>query len=74
MAKFEIYEGLTAQKRKKTYLVFKNNQLDIDQAKRFFRCSFLHLKIVDGYVLDDELYLDDPKKAGAKAVAVAYYV
>ena len=74
MAKFEIYEGLTSQNRKKTYLVFKNNQLDIDQAKRFFRCSFLHLKIVDGYVLDDELYLDDSKKAGAKAVAVAYYV
>lgn len=37
MAKFEIYEGLTAQNR-------------------------------------NELYLDDPKKAGAKAVAVVYYV
>ena len=73
MTDYEIYEGITAQGRKKTYLVFEKGSLDIDIAKHYFRCSFLHLKIVDGYVLNDELYLDY-RPRGSKLVRVAYYV
>lgn len=70
---YEVFEGLTSQNRKKTYLVFEKRHLNIDQAKRYFRCSFLHLKIVDGYVLNDELYIDY-RPARSKLVSVVYYV
>ena len=74
-ADFEIYEGRTEkQNRKKKYLFFKKENLNIPQAKKYFRCSFLHLKIADGWVLNDDLYLEDPEKAKAKKGTVIYYV
>ena len=73
MADYEVYIGYTEkQHREKKYLVFEKRMLNIDQAKRFFRCSFLHLKIVDGYVLNDELYLDH-RPARSRRVCVVYY-
>ena len=67
---YEIY--YKTEGKKKTYLVFEKKMLNIDQAKKFFRCSFLHLKIVDGYILNDELYLDyRPRKS--RRVCVVYY-
>ena len=75
---FEVYEGRTEkQNRKKTYLVdevgISYNDM-LEAAKKFFRCSEAHIKIVFGYVLNDELYLDDPKLKGTKMKAVAFYV
>lgn len=75
---FEIYEGRTEkQNRKKTYLVDEpwTSYIDMrEAAKKFFRCSEAHLEIVNGWVLNDELYLEDPHKRGAKIKIVAFYV
>ncbi len=83
MADYEIYEGITEQGRKKTYLVFTFFEYGylihikaLSLAKRYFRASEKHIKIVLGYVIKDELYLDNPKKRprGSKLVRVAYYI
>lgn len=75
---FEIYEGRTEkQNRKKTYLVDEpwTSYIDMcEAAKKFFRCSEAHLEIVNGWVLNDELYLEAPHKRGAKIKIVAFYV
>ena len=75
---FEIYEGRTEkQNRKKTYLVdepWTSYICMCEAAKKFFRCSEAHLEVVNGYVLNDELYLEDPHKRGAKLKCVAFYV
>lgn len=75
MAKFEIYKGFN--KKQKTYIVTKIDA-DYDEVmkycKRFFRCSEAHIDFTCGYLYKGELYLDDPEKAGAKRVGVAYYV
>lgn len=73
---YEVYEGLTSQNRKKTYLVFSlcgfNHKKALGQAKRYFRSSEKHIKFVPGYVIKDELYLGNTRNA--KLVRVAYYV
>lgn len=74
---YEVYIGLTERNRKKTYLVYEpwTSYIDMcEAAKKFFRCSEAHLEIVNGWVLNDELYLEDPHKRGAKIKAVAFYV
>jgi len=75
MAKFEIYKGFN--KKQKTYIVTQV-EADYDEVmkycKRFFRCSEAHIDFTCGYLYKGELYLDDPEKAGAKTVGVAYYV
>lgn len=75
---YEIYEGRTeGQNRKKKYLVFPwtiDGGLERENtAKRFFRCNPLHLKYYRGWILNDELYLEDPHKKGKKRVAVYTY-
>lgn len=71
---YEVYIGLTEQNRPKTYLVFPKGKLDMNQAKRYFRCSLSHLKLVGGYVWKDELYLNCKPHSRSKFVAVVYYV
>ena len=78
MNDFEIYEGRTAkQNRKKTYLVFPF-ETDIKEvvatAKRHFRCTAGHLNLMMGWVMNDELYLENPHKRGMKLVAIATYI
>ncbi len=76
MLDFEVYEGRTEKNRKKTYLVADaDNLFDLyDIAKRFFRCSKDHVLVAHGWVLNDELYLSNPRMKGAKKKAIAYYV
>ena len=73
---FEIYKSFA--KKPKTYIVATrpNEKYEniMPYAKKFFRCSEAHLEIVNGYVLNDELYLEDPHKRGAKMKCVAFYV
>lgn len=76
---FEIYEGRTEkQNRKKTYIVATEPNMDywqmIPYAKKFFRCSEAHIEIINGWILNDELFLDDPHKKGAKKRIIAFYV
>lgn len=74
----EIYEGRTKnQNRKKTYLVdepWTSYITMCEAAKKFFKCSEAHIYIMRGWVLKDELYLDDPETHGAKLKMVAFYV
>ena len=77
MIDFEVFIGRTEQNRKKTYLVAEPWTSYIcmcDAAKKFFRCSEAHIEIANGYVHNDELYLEDPHKRGAKLKCVAFYV
>jgi len=75
---FEVYEGRTEkQNRKKTYLVAEAGVSYVrmcEAAKKFFRCSEAHIEIINGWVLKDELYLDDPELKGTKMKTVAFYV
>lgn len=73
---YEIYEGRTeGQNRKKTYLVFdKKTKADrICQAKHYFRVSTLRIGYTDGWILNNELYFENPGKKGAKKVIVYFY-
>ena len=81
MEDYEIYEGITKQGRKKTYLVFNfylsNLEPVRDQAKRYFRASKKHIKLEVGYVINDELYLKkvrEPFPPKSTLVRVAYYI
>ena len=75
MIDFEVFIGRTEQNRKKTYLVAEPGTTYIrmcEAAKKFFRCSEAHIEVVDGWILNDELYLDDPGRK-AKKRAIAFY-
>lgn len=76
MIDFEVYIGRTEkQNRKKAYLVAGAGTTYIrmcEAAKRYFRCSETHLEIGKGWIVRDELYLEDPGKG--RTVCVAFYV
>lgn len=69
---FEIYKSYS--KRKKTFLVFEGTEkpdVAFAAAKKFFRCAEHHLGISTCWILNDELYFEDPyKKAAKKKVAI----
>ena len=74
---YEIYEGRTGkQNRKKVYLVFPY-KTDITTlfvtARRHFKCRADHIELARGWVLNDELYREDPHKRGTKIVAIAFW-
>jgi len=67
---FEVYVSL---KGKKHYLVFDGKTVYTDCVKastRYFRCGEKNLEVEEGWVLNDELYLDNPHVKGSKRVAV----
>lgn len=67
---FEVYVSL---KGKKHYLVFDRKTLYMDcveAATRHFRCGEKNLEVEQGWVLNDELYLEDPHVKGSKRVVV----
>lgn len=66
---YTVYKSF---KGRKHYLVFPGEWVSEDMVKaacRYFRCGEKNLYIGKGWILKDELYLDDPGK-GAKVVAV----
>lgn len=75
---FEIYEGLGS--RKKTFVVIPFNYTveELDAAVKYLKkanhCSSQHLYLTVGYVWKDNLYFENPERAGAKDVAVLFYV
>lgn len=79
---YEIYEGRTDRNRKKTFLVFPfRKNFDIkwvivlkSVAAKHFRVKVHHIDLCTGYVLNDELYFENPRKKGTKAVFFAYWV
>ena len=42
-------------------------------AKRFYKCGEARLEIVEGFLYDGQLYLDNPRKKGVRGVWVAFY-
>lgn len=78
---YEIYEGRTVNNRKKTYLVFDYEcgyskfEEARTTARHYFRVSDDHIQICVGYVIKDDLFLENLRKrpAGAKVVRVAYW-
>ena len=69
----EIYFGKTEQNRTKTFLVFPNSTADRAQARRYFKCTNRNIILTAGYVLNGELYFENPRKKGTKKVAVCYW-
>ena len=65
---YEVYKSL---KGKKHYLVFKSkfvSQDNVTAATRYFRCSEKNIYIQEGWILNDELYFENPHKKGSKKV------
>jgi len=76
MNDFEIYIGRTEKNRKKTYLVFPYESSItkiVVNAKKHFRCTEGHLGLAKGWLVNDELWLENPHKRGMKLVVVATY-
>ena len=70
----EIYEGFTGKHKK--YLVFNKVTTRVEivkTAKKFYKCGEARLNIVNGFIYNGELYLDNPRKKGVKGVWVAFY-
>ena len=67
---FEIYASTTGRKH---YLIFNNStkydQL-IKEGRKYFRCGEKNLEIEKGWILNDELFFENPHKKGSKTVAV----
>lgn len=70
---YEIYFGKTEQNRTKTFLVFPNRTADLAQARRYFKCTYHNIRVTVGYVLNGELYFENPHKKGTKMVTVCYW-
>lgn len=74
---YEIYEGISQNGHKKTYLVFISKCLAAAEiaktARKYFKCAAQNIKIKQGWILNDELYFEQPSKK-AKIVLVAYWV
>lgn len=72
---FEIYKS--EGKRSKSYIVTADRRRSINDlisyAKRYFRCSETHIEIVNGWILENELYLENPHKRGAVERLTAFY-
>ena len=71
----EIYQALEGHKKK--YLVFQTKQYafkdGINDAKKFFKCSYDHLEARDVWVNGKYLYLENPHIEGFyKHVAINY--
>lgn len=67
---YEVYESI---KGRKHYLVFdkKAKYPDIvSQARKYFRCSERYLEVEIGWILNDELYLEDPHKKGTRKAGI----
>ena len=62
----EIYQALEGHQKK--YLVFETKQYafkdGIDDAKKFFKCSYDHLEARDVWVNGKDLYLENPHIKG----------
>ena len=74
---YEIYEGISPNGHKKTYLVFISKCLAAAEiakaARKYFKCAAQNIKIKQGWIWNDELYFEQPSKK-AKIVLVAYWV
>jgi len=68
-------EKYKALKGRKVYLVFeykKTGSWDIENAaKNYFKASIRDILFDVGYVLNDELYFENPRKKGTKKVIYA---
>lgn len=68
---FEIYKSYS--KRKKTYIVSNENREDvINYTKKYFKVSKDKIVVVHGWLLKDELYLEDPHNKKAHTFWVGY--
>lgn len=73
-----MYEVYKAIKGKKHYLVFPQGSGEwacvyenlVKAAGRYFRCGEKNLEVELGWILNDELYLEDPHVKGSKRVDV----
>ena len=67
---YEVYESI---KGRKLYLVFDKKatyQDIVSESRKYFRCSDAFLEVEVGWILNDELYLEDPHKKGTRKVAI----
>ena len=71
---YEIYYGLTGKHKKYIVADKKTNVYDFNKyAKHLFHCSTYDVFIVQAWIYDGYLYLDNPHKKKQTTVMVAYY-
>lgn len=70
---YEVFVGITEQGRKKSYIVAKTREMALKYAKKVLRVSETHISIQVGWVVDDRLYLRNPRIKRQKVVIVATY-
>ena len=71
---YEIYQ--TIEGRKKTFLVFDGKEKPdavFTAAKKYFRVAEHHLAITTCWILNDELYFEDPHDKKAKKMVALYW-
>lgn len=59
---------------KKTYVVSPDKASAITEAKKYFKCKTDRIGVVTGWVVGNDLYLEDPHCNGKKIRFVAFYV
>lgn len=62
---FEVYKAI---KGRKTYLVFEKGTSKRDmliETVKYHKAPLISCSVIPGWILNDELYLTDPKKKGA---------
>lgn len=67
----EIYKSIKG--RKKSYIIGENLAEAKKTARRYFHCTDYDLFMEKGWLLDEELYLDNPHTKGACVVWVVSY-
>lgn len=70
---FEIYKSI---KGRKTYLVFAGTEkadTAYEAAKKYFRVAEHHLSVNQCWILNDDLYFEDPHKKAAKKKIAIYW-
>lgn len=72
---YEIYQ--TIEGRKKTFLVFDGKEKPdavFTAAKKYFRVAEHHLAITTCWILNDDLYFEDPHDKKAKKMVALYWI
>ena len=71
---YEVYVGKTAMGRNKSYFVANAPYTAVDAAKKVLKVTTAHIFVQPGWVIGEDLYLNNPKRKGQKKVWVASFV
>ena len=71
---FEVYIGKTAQGRKKSYFVAKDQITALKAARKVLKVPTYRILVEVAWTLGEDLYFTNPKKKGQKKVYAASFL